>query len=188
MALITCPECGKEISSSALQCPHCGYALKKKSKGFKYDKSNRKYAVIGCIVFVIGIVFQQVTKEIYKDKSRVDSDYVACMTSASVMEYGGIGISIGSIAGPLGSLIGGGIGAVGGGVFGYAPAKNRSMRSQLSYDYSINLSGSYKYSEVKEVYNWLHGDKRPSSNDDLRMKLRRDGYINGTGIGTLEGF
>lgn len=27
MALITCPECGKEISSSAQQCPHCGFSL-----------------------------------------------------------------------------------------------------------------------------------------------------------------
>ena len=24
MALVKCPECGKEISDSALACPHCG--------------------------------------------------------------------------------------------------------------------------------------------------------------------
>ena len=29
MALIQCPECGKEISTSALSCPHCGYPLQK---------------------------------------------------------------------------------------------------------------------------------------------------------------
>ena len=29
MALIKCPECGKEVSSEALGCPHCGYRLKK---------------------------------------------------------------------------------------------------------------------------------------------------------------
>lgn len=28
MALIKCPECGKEISDTAKQCPNCGYALK----------------------------------------------------------------------------------------------------------------------------------------------------------------
>lgn len=27
MALITCPECGKQISSSAASCPHCGFPL-----------------------------------------------------------------------------------------------------------------------------------------------------------------
>ncbi len=28
MALIKCPECGKEISDTAKQCPHCGFTLK----------------------------------------------------------------------------------------------------------------------------------------------------------------
>lgn len=28
MGLISCPECGKEISDAALSCPHCGYSLK----------------------------------------------------------------------------------------------------------------------------------------------------------------
>ena len=30
MSLIKCPDCGKEISSHAESCPHCGYPLKKK--------------------------------------------------------------------------------------------------------------------------------------------------------------
>ena len=29
MALISCPECGKEISDRAECCPHCGFPLKK---------------------------------------------------------------------------------------------------------------------------------------------------------------
>jgi len=28
MALISCPECGKEISDVARACPHCGYAIR----------------------------------------------------------------------------------------------------------------------------------------------------------------
>lgn len=32
MALITCPECGKEISSTVSKCPHCGYEIKKEGK------------------------------------------------------------------------------------------------------------------------------------------------------------
>src|SRR5277367_1171107 len=27
MALISCPECGREVSSRAASCPHCGFAL-----------------------------------------------------------------------------------------------------------------------------------------------------------------
>lgn len=28
MALIKCPECGKEISDVAVKCPNCGYPIK----------------------------------------------------------------------------------------------------------------------------------------------------------------
>ncbi len=34
MALINCTECGKEISDQAKACPHCGFPIKKKGKGF----------------------------------------------------------------------------------------------------------------------------------------------------------
>lgn len=27
MALITCPECGRQVSTAASTCPHCGYPL-----------------------------------------------------------------------------------------------------------------------------------------------------------------
>ena len=36
MALINCPECGKEISDSTKICPHCGYKLKNKSDSKKW--------------------------------------------------------------------------------------------------------------------------------------------------------
>ena len=32
MALIKCPECGKEISDKAKACPECGYKMKKSKK------------------------------------------------------------------------------------------------------------------------------------------------------------
>lgn len=31
MALIICPECGKEVSDTVNQCIHCGYILKRKA-------------------------------------------------------------------------------------------------------------------------------------------------------------
>ena len=30
MALVSCPECGKEISDTARSCPHCGYSATEK--------------------------------------------------------------------------------------------------------------------------------------------------------------
>ena len=32
MALIKCPECGKEISDKTKKCPECGYPIKKLNK------------------------------------------------------------------------------------------------------------------------------------------------------------
>jgi uncharacterized membrane protein YvbJ len=32
MALIKCPECGKEISDKALSCPQCGYPISNDNK------------------------------------------------------------------------------------------------------------------------------------------------------------
>ena len=37
MALVTCPECKKEMSSTALSCPHCGYTEKS-----SYSTKNEK--------------------------------------------------------------------------------------------------------------------------------------------------
>lgn len=45
MALIHCKECQKEISSTAAQCPHCGYANKTESSG--------RNIVIGVILVMI---------------------------------------------------------------------------------------------------------------------------------------
>ena len=39
MALITCPECGKEISNKAKECVHCGYPLSDMSKPQKIQLS-----------------------------------------------------------------------------------------------------------------------------------------------------
>lgn len=36
MALIKCPECGKEISDKATACPNCGMPLKRGDRG-TYD-------------------------------------------------------------------------------------------------------------------------------------------------------
>lgn len=64
MALIKCPECGKNISDKAESCPHCGYSLEKKSSTTKIisndtlnnlkSKWNNKYLLILVIVLIGG--------------------------------------------------------------------------------------------------------------------------------------
>lgn len=46
MALIKCPECGKEVSETATVCPNCGFSIKK--------QTYKKY-IIDTIVVAIGI-------------------------------------------------------------------------------------------------------------------------------------
>lgn len=48
MALITCPECGKEISDTNTKCPFCGFIFKKETK--------RKALLIILIAVVVCIV------------------------------------------------------------------------------------------------------------------------------------
>lgn len=42
MALIKCPECGKEISSLSQQCIHCGYPIEKQQNLNSYDKKDEE--------------------------------------------------------------------------------------------------------------------------------------------------
>lgn len=53
MALIKCSECGKEISSDAKSCPHCGKPLPR-PKGKPFYKSVRFWIVV-IIVIIIGV-------------------------------------------------------------------------------------------------------------------------------------
>lgn len=49
MAMITCPECGKQISDQAVSCPNCGYVLSKRLKrqgGDSHIQSNRAVRIV----------------------------------------------------------------------------------------------------------------------------------------------
>lgn len=60
MALQTCPECGKELSSRATTCPHCG--APRKAKGIDTTITGNARSCLGCLLWpiiilvVIGIV------------------------------------------------------------------------------------------------------------------------------------
>lgn len=69
MALIQCPECKKEVSSTAPTCPHCGYQLKKPIQTYSsqnksraqelYEKEHdRKYKemIVGGIICIIAAI------------------------------------------------------------------------------------------------------------------------------------
>lgn len=55
MALVSCPECGKEISDAARACPHCGYAIREsltnqaKRTPLVEKKPSRGYGMFLCV-------------------------------------------------------------------------------------------------------------------------------------------
>lgn len=55
MALIKCPECGKEISDTVAACPHCGFSFKKK---------NKKIVIISTALIIVGVGFFLYTNRI----------------------------------------------------------------------------------------------------------------------------
>ena len=59
MALIKCPECGKEISDTVKKCPNCGYRKK--------TKFNNKVFIAGgaiiALALIVGVVFMYFTRE-----------------------------------------------------------------------------------------------------------------------------
>lgn len=61
MAIINCPECGKEISDKAPACPNCGHPLKKadpvkSGPAQSAKKSKKKGSCIGGLIVIIAIV------------------------------------------------------------------------------------------------------------------------------------
>jgi len=53
MALINCPECGKEISDTSKLCPNCGHKRKKTKKPMKYKKQIIVIAIL--FICIIGV-------------------------------------------------------------------------------------------------------------------------------------
>lgn len=54
MALIKCPECGKEVSNNAEACPNCGYSLKPSTTHFSL-------VLVGCVISVLIVLGSLVT-------------------------------------------------------------------------------------------------------------------------------
>ena len=54
MALINCPECGKEISDRAENCPHCGFPITKQDK--KSFNKIKIWEIVFLLSFIICIV------------------------------------------------------------------------------------------------------------------------------------
>ena len=60
MTLKPCPQCGKQISATAIACPQCGHQIKLYAWPFGYQ-DERTLAANQRIILVIGVVLMFVT-------------------------------------------------------------------------------------------------------------------------------
>lgn len=79
MALIKCPECGKEISDTIKKCPNCGY--------HKKAKINKKMFIVGGALVLIAlisiIIFMFLTK--WKPLTKLEQHAVDCINDYKKM-------------------------------------------------------------------------------------------------------
>lgn len=59
MAMITCPECGKEVSERATSCPSCGYPFQERAAISKEHLLRFAAVISGAVLFVV--LFTQTT-------------------------------------------------------------------------------------------------------------------------------
>lgn len=79
MALINCPECGKEISDSTKICPHCGYKLKNKS-------DSKKWIIPVIIISIVVIIALIVTAVALTGKKESNKNDTQSTISSTVQE------------------------------------------------------------------------------------------------------
>lgn len=96
MALIHCPECGKEISSASLNCIHCGCSLKLYSK----NKMKKRFVcvfVLFLFVFSLFFVYQKIHEknltEIYIENLR-EVSYIMLDGAAEAEHCGNLIIQV----------------------------------------------------------------------------------------------
>ena len=58
MALINCPECGKEVSDKATSCPKCGAPTEYGKKETKKERIKKKGNVqgAGCLIMILALI------------------------------------------------------------------------------------------------------------------------------------
>ncbi len=94
MALITCPECGKEVSDRAASCPHCGCPLETASAGAVPAASKKKLALFVCAAVVAVAAVVAITLSIKRSAQEAAAvaahdEYIDTLVSARFLMLSG---------------------------------------------------------------------------------------------------
>lgn len=57
MAMIQCPECGKDISDNAVSCPSCGYQLINTNTQYKKIIPGRGFGISSMVMGILGALY-----------------------------------------------------------------------------------------------------------------------------------
>lgn len=89
MALIKCPECGKEISDKAGKCPNCGEKMDKSKKiceGNNSSEKNDKHKLIIVIIILIAIIISLLFILIAKQDSEKENGSIVISENINTRE------------------------------------------------------------------------------------------------------
>ena len=89
MALMTCPECGNQISDKADSCVHCGYPIKKRKDPIRRGTVDTFLMIFAIIMMVIGCIGGLITLG--------DSVIVGVLMIASSLLFGFLLIAVSQI-------------------------------------------------------------------------------------------
>ena len=130
MALVSCPECDKEISDKALMCPNCGFAAGNRLFAYEY-RSERELFGLPLVHIVYGLGINPVTGRFRVAKGIIAIGNIAIGgvaiggLSFGILSFGGLALGLAAFGGlAVGLLLamGGmavGLIAIGGAAFGY---------------------------------------------------------------------
>lgn len=76
MAIINCPECGKEISGQAHYCPYCGYPINVQLEQQEKPKRKKKWWVIGAVAVLLVALGIGSYLYFYKPKLSMEEQHV----------------------------------------------------------------------------------------------------------------
>src|SRR5262245_16623393 len=83
MALINCPECGKEISDQAVACPECAYPLQQQHNQSALVKPKRRSFLPGLLLILFFLSIITVARQEKDQKSPTDSQATRSSSSTT---------------------------------------------------------------------------------------------------------
>lgn len=164
---------GRGIAGGVASAGASGAASTAGGLGSKLLAAGAKGGGIGAVAGIAGTVGDYYTdKAVAEGKMEVGgTGHHLAKAGSKALQWGGTGMAVGSIFGPVGALVGGAIGAIGGAIAGAvsaSKAKNKKVVDTILAEKGIQLKGDYGNGKLKDIEKALNSGEM---SDSLRRKL-----------------